>query len=201
MVPDTRFQPGNVTAILPEEWSTLINSRILKLVLYTQYLLPLLHESQAKVLLLTPSIVPSLNLSGHALQSTIYGALKGFTSSLASDLLLQNISFCHFKLGHIDFEQKLTSRRVQSILFPPTHPRVLYESVCKALQSKTLIRTWYVGTGSLSYDIIGKIIPTNIIHWLLSFNRPKNDISNIVNDSKVGESETSSTQWEHIDSQ
>ena len=73
LVPDTQSGPMSVEDISSEEWSEALNTTVLNTISTTELFLPAVTEHKAKILLLTPSITPSLKPPMHALESTVYG--------------------------------------------------------------------------------------------------------------------------------
>ena len=188
IAPDTVSEIGPVSDLAPDSWSTAFNAKVLNTVLATQHLLPLVTEFNSRILLLTPSIVPSLRPPHHAIQSSVSGALEGFAGSLASELRLHDIGFCHFKLGHLDIPGKnREARKVRG-----THLRKVHDSIFDALRSRRS-STWHVGRGSLVYDIIGGWLPSGVVGWMMGLQKVDFDKSPSL------ESSQSSAQWEKIE--
>ena len=174
LVPDTQNTPALIEDISSEEWSDALNAKLLNTIATTQLLLPAVIENKARVLLLTPSTTPSLRPPLHAIQSTVYGALQGFISSLAAELRQDDISVSHFKLGSIDIPSITAKQRRDGLPAPkltPTPLRTLHNSVFDTLVSKRPSRTLHIGRGSLAYDLIGSWLPPASIAWMMSSGR------------------------------
>ena len=118
LVPDNQSAPARVEDVSSEEWSDALNAKILNTIATTQLFLPSVVEHKAKILLLTPSVTPSLKLPMHAVESTVYGALEGFTSSLAAEMKDESISVSHFKLGNIDIPSVTARQRREGVPAP-----------------------------------------------------------------------------------
>lgn len=197
MVPDvSSVTVGSVTQLSPEAWSTALNAKVLHTITTAKLLLPLVTEFKSRVLMLTPSVVSALRPPYHAIESTVSSALGAFAASLSSELSLQGLHACHFKLGNIEIaaskQKKDESRRIRG-----TSIRKLHESIFDALHSSRPSRTWYVGRGSLIYDMIGSWIPGGVVGWMLGLQHaPKSD------DQPASESEDSSSDksitWEKV---
>lgn len=153
-------------------WSTALNAKVLNTILTTQQLLPLITDFHSRLLILTPSVIPSLKAPEHAIESTVYSALEAFAASLASELRPLNIQLCHFKLGSLELpgakHRDNTVSRIKG-----TSVRKLHESVFDALQAKRPRRAWYVGRGSLTYDMIGGWLPAGVVGWMMGMQKPK----------------------------
>lgn len=197
VVPEATFTTGPIGEIIPEIWSHSLNARVLNTILTTQQLLPLVHDFQSRVLLLTPSIIPALNPPNHAVQSTVVGALHGFSASLSAELRQRNLYLCHLKLGHIELPGSKAVEHRSKVKGTPI--RRLHDNVFDALQAKHPWRTVHVGRGSLAYDMIGTWLPSGLVGWMmgqLSSERVRSSPRLIeVNDS----GSEGSAQWEKVD--
>lgn len=202
IAPDTQTTPARVDNISSEEWSDALNAKVLNPIATTQLFLPSVIEHKAKILLLTPAVTPALRLPQHAVESTVYGALKGFTSSLAAELQTEGITVSHFKLGHIDVPSITAKQRREGIAAPrfkPTPLRQLHDSVFDALVSKRPAATWHVGRGSLAYDIIGSWLPQTAIGWMMGAGRRPNIVEHVKEEDLQGSA--GSLTWEKIESE
>lgn len=174
LVPDTQSPPERIENISSEEWSDALNAKVLNTIAITQLFLPSITEHKAKIIFLTPSVTSSLKLPMHALESTVYGALEGFISSLAAETRDLGVRLSHFKLGNIDVpvsssRQRLINASTHRLKATPL--RTLHDSVFDALVAKRPWRTKHVGRGSLAYDIIGSWVPAGIVGWMMGVGR------------------------------
>lgn len=199
LVPDAQFQVGPVGDFSPEIWSNSLNAKVLNTILTTQQLLPLVMDFKSRVLLLTPSIIPSLNPPNHAIQSTVIGALQGFSASLASELRLHNLSLCHFKLGHLEIPSTTSRSLDRADKIKGTPLRRLHDAVFDALQAKHPRRTRHVGRGSLTYDLIGSYLPATLVGWMMSLSRPETPKSPIRLLETADSTSEGSAQWDKVD--
>ncbi|WPH02665.1 Hypothetical protein R9X50_00553100 [Acrodontium crateriforme] len=202
IAPDTQTTPARVDSISSEEWSNALNAKVLNTIATTQLFLPSIIEHKAKILLLTPAVTPALRLPRHAVESTVYGALKGFTSSLAAELQTEGITVSHFKLGHIDVPSITAKQRREGITTPrfkPTPLRQLHDSVFDAMVSKNPRATWHVGRGSLAYDIIGSWLPQTAIGWMMGAGRRPNIVEQVKEEDLQGSA--GSLTWEKVESE
>ncbi|THW21382.1 DUF1776-domain-containing protein [Aureobasidium pullulans] len=197
LVPDiSSVAAGSISQLSPEAWSTALNAKVLHTITVAKYMLPLVTEFKSRILLLTPNVVSSLRPPYRAIESTVSSALGAFASSLSSELSLQGLHACHFKLGNIEIagskQKKDDSKRVRG-----TSIRKLHESIFDALHSSKPSRTWHVGRGSLIYELIGSWIPGGVVSWMMGLQQvPRND------DQQTPESDDSSSDrsitWEKV---
>lgn len=203
LVPDTGSLPaGRIDELSSEDWSDASNAKVLNTVATTQLFLPILTAQRAKVLLLTPSITPALLSPGHALENSTYAALAAFASTLSAEMAQgeTGVSVTHFKLGNIDIPSVTAKHRREGQApsrLKATPMRKLNDAVFDALMSSRSSRTWRVGRGSLTYDLIGSVAPAGIIGWMLSLGKSKRAESPIAAE-RMGSSQGSLT-WEKID--
>jgi NAD(P)-dependent dehydrogenase (short-subunit alcohol dehydrogenase family) len=131
LVPDLIFPTGPVETVSPEFWSDALNAKVLNTIAVTQALLPTVCESKARVLMLTPSIIASLQPPFHSVETTIVKALEGFLASLRAELGTLGIDVLQFKLGTFDYshvgpKHQLQTRAAGSPHAWPATTRALY---------------------------------------------------------------------------
>jgi hypothetical protein len=200
LVPDlSTVTVGSIAQLSPEAWATALNAKVLHTITVARYMLPLVTEFKSRILLLTPNVISSLRPPYRAIESTVSSALGAFAASLSSELNLQGLRACHFKLGDIELagskQKRDENRRVRGT--PGTSVRKLHEAIFDALHSGNPSRTWHVGRGSLVYDFIGSWIPSGVVSWMMGLQHaPRNE------DQQTPESEDSSSDrsitWEKI---
>lgn len=198
LVPDTQSQATAIADISSEEWSDALNAKVLNTIATTQLFLPIITELKAKILLLTPSVTPSLRLPEHAIESTVFSALSGFTSTLAAELSLQGVSVSQFKLGNIDIPAVTAKqRREGASRIKATPIRKLHDSVFDALSSDRTGRTLHVGRGSLAYDIIGSWLPAGVVGWMVGMGARKAPVEEVHEEALEGSQ--GSLTWEKVE--
>lgn len=200
VVPDTQSTPARVEEISSEEWSDALNAKVLNTIATTQLFLPSITEHKAKILLLAPSVTPSLKPPLHAMESTIYGALEGFISSLAAEVSESGVSVSQFKLGNIDIpavtaKQRREGQAVSRLKATPL--RRLHDSVFDALVAKRPRRTWHVGRGSLTYDFIGNWMPASFVGWMMGVGKKPVIVEEVKEDDL--RSSQGSLTWERVE--
>lgn len=116
LIPSITYPSAPLATLSASAISDIVNTRIAHPMLLTQAFLPLLaslpfthshHQSSItisnpKVLVLTPSIIPSLNPPFHIPEATSAAALSAFTQSLQAELSPLDIPVYHLKLGTFD---------------------------------------------------------------------------------------------------
>lgn len=207
LVPNTsQSAPLKIEDITSEDWSDALNANVLNTITMTQLLLPAVLSSQANILLLTPSVTPALQLPLHSVESTVYGALEGFLATLSAETRQDGVKVSHFKLGHIDVPATTTRQRRDGVPPPrlrPTPVRELYHAVFDQLVAKSPRRSLHVGRGSLTYDIIGSILPPGLIAWMMASSSLSSSLSKPAVTREPSEERLSgsvgSITWEHLD--
>jgi NAD(P)-dependent dehydrogenase (short-subunit alcohol dehydrogenase family) len=112
LVPDiSTVTVGSIAQLSPEAWATALNAKVLHTITVARYMLPLVTEFKSKILLLTPNVVSSLRPPYRAIESTVSSALGAFAASLSSELSLQGLHACHFKLGNIETRTRESGAR------------------------------------------------------------------------------------------
>ena len=201
LIPDTHSAPMRIEDTSSEEWSDALNAKVLNTIATTQLFLPSITEHKAKIFLLTPSVTPSLSPPLHAIESTVYGALEGFISSLATEMREDGVAVSHFKLGNIadpaSFAAKQRRDGVPQARLKATPIRKLHDSVFDALVSTRPRRTWHVGRGSLAYDIIGSWMPAGAVGWMMRAGRRPNVLEEVKDEELQGSA--GSLTWEKIE--
>lgn len=124
----------------------------------------------------------SLQPPQNSIESVSVSALETFTKTLRREAKALNVQVSHIKLGSIDFgtfpsqssrsnpgEQIHDYRAVQKLKSAKgSSPRELHHAVFSALTMSKPFNTRHVGRGSLSYEIIGRIVPNSFIDWMLN---------------------------------
>ena len=155
LIPDMIYPSGPVETITPDLWSDALNVKVLGTIATTQAFLRPIHDSKARVLVLTPSIVPALAPPFHSVESSIVAALEGFSSSLRGELGSVGIDVCHFKLGSFDCGAVGGKTHLQAphaaradVLSWPAAARAAYARNYCALASAAGSRSCVTGVGA-----------------------------------------------------
>ncbi|PVI08176.1 DUF1776-domain-containing protein [Periconia macrospinosa] len=157
LVPDLVYPNGPIETISPELWSDALNAKVLNTIAVTQAFLPTICDFQARVLMLTPSIVSSLRPPFHGVETAVVSALEGFTASLRGELGTLGIQVCQFKLGTFDCTHVGTKHHVQptagpnTIAWPATSRKLFqanYVNQSRVLQSREMFNPAGSSSGS-----------------------------------------------------
>ncbi|KAJ4418042.1 hypothetical protein N0V82_005796 [Gnomoniopsis sp. IMI 355080] len=111
LIPSMSYQTSPIATIPPSSFADLFDTHLLHPILTIQAFLPLLtarltsasEKSPPKVMVLTPSIISSINPPFHAPEATVCSALSAFTDVLAGELRPLSIPVTHVQLGTFDF--------------------------------------------------------------------------------------------------
>ncbi|PQE23069.1 Duf1776 domain containing protein [Rutstroemia sp. NJR-2017a WRK4] len=141
LIPSLTYPSSPIATLSASTLSDILNTRLLNPILTLQNFLPLLSKlpfpangnshssstdaSKPSVLILTPTIIPSLSLPFHAPESATTAFLNTFTQILSSELSPLSIPVIHLKLGTFDFsfftpKNQLQSQRNHSPLPSPS---------------------------------------------------------------------------------
>ncbi|ORY08856.1 hypothetical protein BCR34DRAFT_569334 [Clohesyomyces aquaticus] len=142
LVPSTDFPSGPIETVAPELWSDALNAKVLNTVAVAQAFLPTICEFKARVLVLTPSVVASLQPPFHSVETTIVSALEGFAASLRGELGTLGIDVCQFKLGTFDVSNVGGKQQLQSMVGPKTN---LWPTTARALYAANYVNQSRVG--------------------------------------------------------
>ncbi|KAA8904636.1 hypothetical protein TRICI_005426 [Trichomonascus ciferrii] len=143
VVPDLYFPTGPVESIRADTWSDLIYSKILgPIFLLSNGLLDVVRKHRSRILLLSPTIMGSLNPAFHAGECMTANALDSLALCLHRELKPQGIPFVHMRLGSFAIspsrgsissqERQITNSIRADILSWPDHIRNLYASPYQA---------------------------------------------------------------------
>ena len=132
-VPDFTYPTGPAQTITPDIWSDALNAKVLHTVATAQAFLSKVISCNARILILTPTIMSSLRPPFHGIESAVVGALEGFTSSLRGELAPLGVPVCRLKLGSFDHgssagRQQLQHSQRSDILSLPASVRAAYAS-------------------------------------------------------------------------
>ena len=147
-------------------------------------------SQKSTLLFLTPSIVPSLTLASHAVESVAAGGLQQYISTLRKEVQGQDVNIVQLQLGHFDYglsvendqqqlvlsqhfsvaevtRQRLEKRGLLKDSAKGTSLRELHNDVFDAIaRGKGRNGTIFVGRGSRTYDLVGKWVPGSIVGWM-----------------------------------
>ncbi|KAK9479481.1 hypothetical protein V1514DRAFT_328036 [Lipomyces japonicus] len=110
ILPDLYYPTGPVESINAYDWSDVLYSKVVgSVALLSQGFIPLVRRHDARFILLTPSILPSLCLPFHAPECVTANALSAFALCMQRELAPQGIPFIHMRLGSFDMSVPIPS--------------------------------------------------------------------------------------------
>ncbi|KAM3436051.1 hypothetical protein MY4824_004529 [Beauveria thailandica] len=121
LIPSLHYQTSPIATIPPSSFADLFNTHLLHPILTIQAFLPLLTSRlqpigekwvPPKVMVLTPSIISSINPPFHAPEATVCSALAAFTEVLTAELRPLDIPVTHMQLGTFDFAGFVPARNL-----------------------------------------------------------------------------------------
>lgn len=204
LVPDTGAAPvGQIGDLTSEDWSDVLNAKVLNTIATIQLFLPALIAQQSKVLMLAPSIMPVLRLPGHAAESTTWWALNMFTATLAAEMKEQNtgVTVSRFNLGNFDIPSVTAKQKREgepTPRFRATPLRELNNAVFDTLTARKPLRVLNVGKGSVAYVMVGLLAPQSIVDWMLGLGKKREAAAEAETREELAGSQASLT-WEKID--
>ncbi|KAF3164528.1 hypothetical protein TWF788_001129 [Orbilia oligospora] len=102
LIPDSNFPSGPIETIPLDHWSDTFNLKIIQTLAITQLFLPIVTESRARVLFVTPGIGYSLRLPFHAPEVAAVGALEGVIGCLRREVSPAGVQVGWIKVGTLD---------------------------------------------------------------------------------------------------
>ncbi|KAK9314681.1 hypothetical protein V1522DRAFT_459006 [Lipomyces starkeyi] len=110
ILPDLYYPTGPVESISAYDWSDILYTKVVgSVALLSQGFIPLVRRHNARFLLLTPSILPSLCPPFHAPECVIASALTSFALCMQRELAPQGVPFIHMRLGSFNMSVPVPS--------------------------------------------------------------------------------------------
>lgn len=232
LVPSSDFPTGPIETLPAEAWSDTLNLRMLAPFLTAKLFVALLRDYHARLLVLTPAIIPALTPAFHAPEAAAVAAADAFAASLRRELKPLGVHVGLLKLGTFDLSSvsgvgrhsmhALNGARADIISWSSparaayarsyaaqagakgvrgTSLRELHHAVFDALVEKRPRRLVRVGSGSLMYDLVGRMAPEGFVGWMLEYSGTRTTAMFTKDESRVPSSEGSqeSIEWEKVD--
>lgn len=182
LAPDIHYQTGSIHDLSPEIWTDALSSKVISSINVTRTFLPLLVRYQSRILVLTPNIIHALKPVQNAIESVSVAALEAFTETLRRETSLVHVQVSQLKLGAFNFgpvnspprslsqDPNLAEYRMRHWITSSkgSHTRELHHVVFDALTMKNPFATRHVGRGSLTYALVGTLVPSSWVDWMLS---------------------------------
>jgi NAD(P)-dependent dehydrogenase (short-subunit alcohol dehydrogenase family) len=212
LIPSASYPSSPIATLPPSALSDLLNTRLLTPILTLQTFLPLLQSlplphphlhgtstttAKPSVLVLTPSIISSLNPAFHLPESACVSALTAFTNVLSSELAPLDIPVTHLQLGTFDLlsfsphnrQLTLSSQRAETLKWDDTTRQVYSKNyitstsgnkvVGKGSSLRELNNAVFdsmtsrrggvvrVGMGSAVYGFVGRWVPRGLVAFMM----------------------------------
>ncbi|KAF3166225.1 hypothetical protein TWF225_000820 [Orbilia oligospora] len=196
LIPDSNFPSGPIETIPLDHWSDTFNLKIIQTLAITQLFLPIVTESRARVLFVTPGIGYSLRLPFHAPEVAAVGALEGVIGCLRREVSPAGVQVGWIKVGTLDLGtttekkgNKESATRADVLSWSPA-VRSIYArgyvcskavgdgvrgsslkevnaAIVAGMLDKRVKKIMRVGSGSVAYDFIGRWVPEGVVGWML----------------------------------
>jgi NAD(P)-dependent dehydrogenase (short-subunit alcohol dehydrogenase family) len=172
IAPDLVYPSGSALDLEPAIWQETFNVKVLSNVSATRAFLPLIIQHHSRVLFVTPSIIQSLKPAYNAVESSLGCALEAYITSLQREMSEYDVHVSHVKLGAVDF----TSAPASGASSPggglvrahaAASSKELQYAVFDALTMARPFQVRRVGRGSMTYDMIGKLMPGSLVQWMM----------------------------------
>ncbi|KAK0701748.1 hypothetical protein B0T26DRAFT_795320 [Lasiosphaeria miniovina] len=187
LIPSLNYQTSPIATIPPSSFADLFNTHLLQPILTIQAFLPLLtarlgpshsEKLSPKVLVLTPSIISSINPPFHAPEATICSALSAFTEVLAAELRPLAIpttiwpDTVRHTYGRNFVNQSgsaISTGRIGGLR--GSSLRDLHNAVFDVLEGSDTSATMRVGLGSSVYGFVGRFVPRGLVAWMMAIRK------------------------------
>ncbi|KAL8774733.1 MAG: hypothetical protein Q9209_000672 [Squamulea sp. 1 TL-2023] len=212
-------EPRSIAQISADTWSDAFSIHLLAPFTLLQAFLPLIQSHKSSILFLSHTNTPSLSPPLHGEANVVARALDSYVSTLRKELAAtQEINIAHFKLGALDDgsdrdalkmavalrhdDRTASDSRLDSV--PEKRNvrgsplRELHLEVFDAIVGKRR-GTVYVGRGSRTYDILGKVMPQGLAGWMLGLKTKKVQEKEQKEANVVTEGAQGSPGWERVD--
>lgn len=214
VIPTTQFPTIPIATLALVTLSDLVNTRLLQPIIMIQSFLPLfqllpfshgkprssdLLDLKPSIVILTPTIISSINPAFHLPEASITSALSSFSNVLEQELAPLSIPVTHVQLGNFDtsgfspHHRQLTiqSQRAETLQWDEntrinyglnyavsttgkwgyqSNLRVLNKAVLDAMYNRQG-GTMRVGSGSVVYGFVGKWVPRSIVAWMMGLRK------------------------------
>lgn len=145
MIPDTSYPSGPVETTMLDAWHDALNVKVLGTIATLQALLPIIGAYKSRILVLTPSIIPSLSPPFHGIESSVIAAIEAFTQSLRGEIGAIGVDVLQLKLGTFDCSAVGGRRQVATLNAPRA----------EALSWSPVARATYGGNYYASSSVVG----------------------------------------------
>lgn len=222
LVPGPALPAKSVASLSPSTWSDTLNARLLAPFTTLYAFMPLLISQKSSILFLTPSITTSLAPASHAAESVIAGGLQQYIYTLRKEAQGQDLNVVQFMLGNFDYGLAVDDDQQQLVISQhlsvadATRQRLEKQGLAKKAAKGTSLRelhneifdaivrgkgrngTIFVGSGSRTYDLVGKWVPSGIVGWMMGSHNDDGEIPTAEKTELEGSSEGGADAWDKV---
>ncbi|KZF25997.1 DUF1776-domain-containing protein [Xylona heveae TC161] len=148
VIPDMTYPSGPIEMVSPDLWSDALNIKVLGTIATTQVFLRMIRDFHARLLFLTPSIIPSLGPPFHGVETSVVAALDGFTTSLRAELGTMGIDVCQLKLGTFDCGSVGGRQHLQTSIHSTRADVLSWPATARAAYAKNYVAQTHAGNRS-----------------------------------------------------
>lgn len=229
VIPTSKFPTIPIASLPKSTYTDLLNSRLLQPIFIIQHFLPLFQnlslthsnacsgtpsEPKPSIVILTPSIISSINPAFHLPEASITSAISSFTSVLEQEVAPLSISVTHLQLGNFDIstfspykrQNTIQSQRAETLSWDEntrnnygrnytvstsakwgnqSNLRVLNRAVVDAMYNGSG-GIVRVGSGSSIYGFVGKWVPRGVVGWMMGLRKVNRDLDDVVPSVNTG---------------
>ncbi|KAF3902152.1 hypothetical protein ABW21_db0205573 [Orbilia brochopaga] len=181
LVPDTHFPTGPIETIPLDHWSDTFNLKLIQTLAIAQLFLPIATEFRSRILFVTPSIPYSLRLPFHAPEVAAIGALEGVIGCLRREVGYTGVQVVWIRTGTLDLStngngggsgKSVQACRADVLGWSPSVRSAYARGYVNAravgdVRGSSLREVVKVGSGSVAYDVIGRLVPEGVVGWML----------------------------------
>ncbi|KAK9369935.1 hypothetical protein V1509DRAFT_617990 [Lipomyces kononenkoae] len=161
ILPDLYYPTGPVESISAYDWSDILYTKIVgSVALLSQGFIPLVRRHNARFLLLTPSILPSLCPPFHAPECVIASALTSFALCMQRELAPQGVPFIHMRLGAFNMSVPVPSSYSSGQSSPFMAP-----SAARGTSSPTSSHVRSYSPATSPYRSVNTSIRADVLSW------------------------------------
>lgn len=161
ILPDLYYPAGPVESISAYDWSDILYTKIVgSVALLSQGFIPLVRRHNARFLLLTPSILPSLCPPFHAPECVTASALSSFALCMQRELAPQGVPFIHMRLGSFDMSVPVQSTYSST----PQSPFMTPESSGRGTSTPSHVRSYSPATSASSRSVAHNV-RADLLSW------------------------------------
>lgn len=180
LIPDLFYPTGPLEATSPQQWAHTLHTKVLGPVTFLSCGgLDMVRQHASRIILMTPSIISSLNPAFHAAECICVAALSSLALVVSREVASQHVTMSHLKLGSFDTshggpeavrlgsEYQIKRNMRADVLSWPEHLRHLYAGAYASsayLQTKRTRGSRLRHLFSVLFDTVTMPSPPRVIH-------------------------------------